>query len=45
MENLAELIQKLEWLTVHNKNYTKKQYYTIEQCLELAKEIAKSKGV
>lgn len=34
-ETLKELKEKLEWLSTHNKNYNKQQYYTILDCLEL----------
>jgi hypothetical protein len=26
---------KLQWLSTHNKNYTKQQYYMILDCLEI----------
>lgn len=35
IETLKQLKTKLEWLSTHNKNYTKQQYYTILDCLEL----------
>ena len=38
-EKLEELKNKLEWLSTHNKNYTKQQYYIINDCLELIKTI------
>lgn len=37
MEKMSILIENLEFLASHNKNYTKKQYYTILECLEIAK--------
>lgn len=37
--NMLELVEKLEWLESHNKNYTKEQYYKIQDCLVLAKEL------
>ena len=39
MEKISILIEYLEFLASHNKNYTKKQYYTILECLEIAKEL------
>lgn len=39
MEKISILIENLEFLASHNKNYTKKQYYTILECLEIAKEL------
>ena len=39
MEKMSILIENLEFLESHNKNYTKKQYYTILECLEIAKEL------
>lgn len=38
---MQELKKKLEYLATHNKNYTKKQYYTILDCLELIEELMK----
>lgn len=35
---MEELVEKLTWLESHNKNYTKEQYFKIQECLELAKE-------
>lgn len=40
-KNIAELKDKLEWLSTHNKNYTKEQYNKIEECLEIVKEVIK----
>lgn len=42
---LYELKTKLKWLESHNKNYTKQQYYTILECLELIEEIELEKVV
>lgn len=42
---LTELKTKLEWLKSHNKNYTKQQYYTILECLEIIDEIELEKVV
>lgn len=41
-ETLKQLKDNLEWLSTHNKNYTKQQYYTILDCLEL---LEKMKGL
>ena len=38
-EALQKLKEKIEWLSTHNKNYNKQQYYTILECLELIEEI------
>lgn len=39
---MMEILQKkLYWLSTHNKNYTKQQYYTIMDCLELVEEFIK----
>ena len=38
---LQQLKEKLHWLSTHNKNYTKQQYHTILDCLELTKELIK----
>lgn len=38
---IEELQKKLYWLSTHNKNYTKQQYYTIMDCLELIEELIK----
>ena len=38
-ELLNQLKTHLEWLSTHNKNYTKQQYYTILECLELIEEL------
>lgn len=38
-ELLNQLKTHLEWLSTHNKNYTKQQYYIILECLELIKEM------
>jgi cupin superfamily acireductone dioxygenase involved in methionine salvage len=40
-EALEQLKIKLEWLSTHNKNYNKQQYYTIMDCLELIEELIK----
>lgn len=40
-ETLKQLKEKLDWLSTHNKNYTKTQYYTILECLELLEDIEK----
>ena len=42
---LTKLKRKLEWLESHNKNYTKQQYYTILECLEIIEEIELEKVV
>ena len=42
---LMELKTKLKWLESHNKNYTKQQYYTILECLEIIDEIELEKVV
>lgn len=43
MKNYTEIIKdiknKLNFLLSHNKNYTKKQYYTIEEIKELIQEL------
>ncbi len=39
MEKMSILIEKLEYLADHNKNYTNKQYFAILECLEIAKEM------
>ena len=39
MNTLKTLKKQLEWLATHNKNYTKKQYYAILECLELIDNI------
>lgn len=39
MGKMSILIENIEFLASHNKNYTKKQYYTILECLEIAKEM------
>lgn len=36
---LAELVEHLEWLECHNKQYTKEQYSRIDEALELAKTL------
>ena len=36
---MLDLVEMLEWLESHNKNYTKEQYFKIQECLELAKEL------
>ena len=36
---LKQLKEKLQWLYTHNKNYTKQQYYIIDDCLELIETI------
>ncbi len=38
-ELLNQLKKHLEFLSTHNKNYTKKQYYIILECLELIEEL------
>ena len=38
-ELLNQLKTRLEWLSTHNKNYTKQQNYTILECLELIDEL------
>lgn len=39
MNTLKTLKKQLEWLATHNKNYTKKQYYAILECLEMIDDI------
>ena len=43
MKNYTEIIKeiesKLDFLLSHNKNYTKKQYYTIDEIKELIQEL------
>lgn len=39
MEKMSILIENLEFLASHNKNYTNKQYYTILECLDIVKEL------
>lgn len=36
---LAELVEHLEWLECHNKQYTKEQHSRIDEALELAKTL------
>lgn len=38
------LIEKLEYLATQNKNYTKQQYYTILECLDIVKAQAVRTG-
>lgn len=38
---IKELKEKLEWLSTHNKNYTKQQYYEILECLEIIEKLEK----
>lgn len=39
MDNWLKVLKdNLEWLSTHNKNYTKQQYYTIEDCLEIVEK-------
>lgn len=38
------LIEKLEWLHCHNKNLTKAQYFTICECLDIARAQAAKTG-
>ena len=40
-KTLKQLKEKLEWLFMHNKNYTNQQYYTILDCLELIEKMEK----
>lgn len=35
---LKDLVNKLEWLESHNKNYTKEQYYKIQEILDVVNE-------
>jgi len=45
MKNKKQLlIEKLEYLASHNTNYTKQQYYTIIECLDIAKAQAVRTG-
>lgn len=39
MEKMSILIENLEFLASHNKNYTNKQYYAILECLDIIKEM------
>lgn len=39
MEKIESLIENLEFLASHNKNYTNNQYFTILECLDIAKEL------
>lgn len=38
-EIISEIENKLDFLLSHNKNYTKKQYYTIDDIKELIQEL------
>ena len=38
MDKMSILVENLEFLASHNKNYTNKQYFTILECLDIVKE-------